>query len=75
MSEVVKLTDYQIFSIYFWPTDKEGKLQDIDGQQVLRQIADPQHLKLQMALIMSKMGATEAEIDAEFRKRYPGWSV
>lgn len=75
MSEIRKLTDYQIFSIYFWPTKKDGNLEDVPGQLTIREIVDPRHLRLQMAQLLAMMNATPEQIDAEFRKRFPGWSI
>lgn len=75
MSEIRKLTDYQIFSIYFWPTKKDGALEDVPGQLTVHEVLDPQHLRLQMAHVAAMMNVPSEQINKEFRQRFPGWSI
>lgn len=76
LSEIAKLTDYQIFSIYFWPRNKDGKFEDVDGQQTLREIVDPRYLRLQFIMMETTIGGkSQEEADLSFRRRFPGWSI
>lgn len=75
MEDIKWLTDYQIFTIYFWPRKKDGSLGDVELSQKFREVTDIARLKHNFWEVGLKCGWTEEQIAASWRVQFPGMDV
>ncbi len=75
MRDIERLTDYQIFVIYFWPRKKDGSLGDLELSQKFREVADIARMKQNFWEVGFKCGWTDAQIAAHWSVQFPGMDV